>query len=439
MLDYFKNAVLNRNRYRTHSQAMIVSCFFNPQNNPYRLLAFQKFYRSIYHLNYRIIECTIGNSAPQLPHEPNIIQVNSDSLLWHKETLLNKLISELPEKYKYVFWLDADILFTNYNWLVDSVEKLQAGANIIQPFEYCIHLEKNQLIPNASDPLLNLATAGKTNKELDGKKKLWRSFSANYVADERISADHQYDVHGHVGFAWGARREVLEKCPLFDRALIGGGDHIIAHAAAGQIPHPCITKGFGDNIDEVENWSNEFYDAVRGKIAYTHGYLHHIWHGNIADRQYLKRVREFTDKTVQIKERDENGLHIAKGRDKYVRRYYQEREVAYDESYTDYGSLDVGFYEDMGYLIGDMVQLFGQSQIYNDPDPGAFDTNQTNEFTPLDQGGAGVTDEGQHVITNEQLQGATVSGPDDLATAIYHAAQDIPAPEPVVDTSENYS
>jgi hypothetical protein len=39
--------------------------------------------------------------------------------------------------------------------------------------------------------------------------------------------------------------------PLYDRALIGGADHIIAHAAAGQIPHSCITKSFTDNLDEV--------------------------------------------------------------------------------------------------------------------------------------------------------------------------------------------
>ena len=40
-----------------------------------------------------------------------------------------------------------------------------------------------------------------------------------------------FDIHGHTGFAWGARREVLDQVPLFDRAIVGTADHIIAHAS----------------------------------------------------------------------------------------------------------------------------------------------------------------------------------------------------------------
>jgi hypothetical protein len=33
-----------RNRYEGHPQAVILACYFNPQNSPYRLQAFQRFY-----------------------------------------------------------------------------------------------------------------------------------------------------------------------------------------------------------------------------------------------------------------------------------------------------------------------------------------------------------------------------------------------------------
>jgi hypothetical protein len=82
----------------------------------------------------------------QLPDSPHITTVHTDSLLWHKESLLNKVIGELPAKYKYVFWIDADVIFTNQNWLVDSVKQLQK-CNIVQPFEYCVHLNRNKLVP----------------------------------------------------------------------------------------------------------------------------------------------------------------------------------------------------------------------------------------------------------------------------------------------------
>src|SRR4051812_40308794 len=127
MLDFLKNAFLNQGRYKTHSDAVIVACFLNPQNSPYRLLAFQKWYRSIRHLNHRVIECTIGDARPQLPESPYIRRVRAESLLWHKETLLNLLIADLPKNFEYVFWLDADVLFTNDRWLVDGVEVLQSA------------------------------------------------------------------------------------------------------------------------------------------------------------------------------------------------------------------------------------------------------------------------------------------------------------------------
>lgn len=419
MFDFLKNKFLNRGRYKTHSEAVIVSCFYNPQNSPYRLLAFQKWYRSIKHLNYRIVECLIGPDAKsQLPNDPNIIQVETNSVLWHKESLLNKAIAELPEKFKYVFWVDADVLFTNDNWLVDSVKKLESGVNIVQPFEYCIHLERNQLKPEYN---LKLAkkTAGMTNKELGNNKRLWRSFCANIVDMPQFGNDNEYDRHGHVGFAWGARREVLKSCPLFDRALIGGADHIIAHAAAGQIPHACITKGFTANIDEILEWSRNFHQVVQGQIAYVPGDLYHIWHGDISTRQYLKRIQDFTDQTKKITDRDENGLHVSGDRDRYVRQYFQDREVPYEEGY-DFDGFDAGFYEDMGYMIADIVDIFGQqpesdSNLYVEtflpPDQGVSDFQQ-NDFLPFDQGGVGISDDGQHIITDEMLQGATISGDD---------------------------
>ena len=125
MFDFLKNTFVNRGRYRCSSDAVIISCFYNPQNSPYRLLGFQKWYHSIKHLDHRIVECLIGDAKPQLPESEFITRVQTESLLWHKEALLNNIVKNLPEQYKYVFWVDADVLFVNQNWLVDSVEQLK--------------------------------------------------------------------------------------------------------------------------------------------------------------------------------------------------------------------------------------------------------------------------------------------------------------------------
>ncbi len=328
MFDFIKNKLLYANKYHTHSEAVIVSCFFNPQNSPYRLNAFYQFYEQIKHLNHYIIECVIGDAEPQLQNVSNIQTVYTKNLLWHKESLLNRAITELPQKYKYVFWIDADVLFTNLNWMIEGVEQLQLN-NIIQPFEYCVHLNKDETAPS-----FNLETLKSTFLPNQLNNKVWRSFCANY-ATNHLWQDEVYNNHGHVGFAWAARREVLDKIPLYDKALIGGADHIIAHASAGQIPHTCITKSFTDNLEEVNEWSTRFYEIVQGKIGFVKGDLYHLWHGDIEKREYLKRIQDFTAKTKEIVEKDKNGLYVTrKEDDPYMTDYFTRRE-AWENNHPD--------------------------------------------------------------------------------------------------------
>lgn len=333
-IDYFKYMLyrlknLLSNKYAFHPEAVIVSCFFNPKGSVHRAEAFEKFYDSIKHLNYRIVECIIGNTPRELPrNDPNISVVYTDSLLWHKESLLNNLIATLPKKFKYVFWVDADVLFSNKNWLVDGVKQLKK-VKIIQPFEYCVHLEENETEP--SKEIFKFLEFSRQCGSFDFDKYLnvWRSFCANCTDDTIVAQSVDYNTHGHVGFAWGARREVLDAVPLYDKALIGGADHIIAHAANGQINHPCITKAFFDDIEAVNNWSVKFNNVVGKSIGYVKGNLYHIWHGDIKKREYLKRIKEFTGKSKDILNKDSNGLYISKRPEQkeYMDSYFNRREV----------------------------------------------------------------------------------------------------------------
>ena len=378
MLDFIKNNTIFANKYHVHSEAIIISCYFNPQGSTFRLAAFEKFYESIKHMNHMIIECVIGDSHPQLKEREGIKRVYTESLLWHKESLLNKIVDELPEKYKYIFWVDADVIFTNKNWLTDGVKQLQEN-NIIQPFEYCVHLDKYETKSNFDSQ--NLANPSLPNLE---NNKVWRSFCANH-ATTVLWQDENYNNHGHVGFAWGARREVLDAVPLYDRALIGGADHIICHAAVGQIPHKCITKSFTDNIDEVNEWSRKFYHVVRGKIGYVKGDLYHIWHGDIAKREYLKRIQDFTVKTKDITKRDSNGLHVSTKKDEaYVHNYFKHREAGCcDDGFID--SLAMGYLTDsaaVGFMAGgNLAGAMIGDMLNNDDDIVNQDIPQTFEDT----------------------------------------------------------
>jgi hypothetical protein len=362
MLDFIKNNTIFLNKYRTDSEAVIISCFFNPQKSPYRTKAFKKFYEDIKHLNHLIIECVIGDGKPELELSDNIKAIRSDSHLWHKEGLLNYAISRLPEKYKYVFWVDADVIFTNKNWLVDGVDKLKSGYNMIQPFEFCVHLDKDELEP--SFDLKNVTSQMYPNAR---NSKVWRSFSATFEKYPALAKSTEYNTYGHVGFAWGAKIEVLKQCALFDRALIGGADHVMALGATGQFNHLSMQKSFTENLDEVDRYQQKLFKATNGVIGFVEGNLYHIWHGDIEKRQYLKRIQDFTPTTKQIHQKDRNGLYVAPaGKDKYVREYFDKREVkqqddsflesaviAYVTNSTILGTALGG--NVMGAMVGDML------------------------------------------------------------------------------------
>jgi hypothetical protein len=57
--------------------------------------------------------------------------VSSDSKVWIKENLINLGIKTLPEDWKFVAWIDADITFLNQNWVDETKEKLQS-SDIVQ-------------------------------------------------------------------------------------------------------------------------------------------------------------------------------------------------------------------------------------------------------------------------------------------------------------------
>jgi hypothetical protein len=124
-------------------------------------------------------------------------------------------------------------------------------------------------------------------------------------------------------------KSVLVQVPLYEKALIGGADHIIAHAALGQIPCSCIANTFTDNIDEVNAWSAKFYQATQGHLGVVEGDLYHLWHGDLEKRDYYKRIKDFTGPSKVITQKDKNGLYTTTdtGIVNYMNNYMFAREV----------------------------------------------------------------------------------------------------------------
>ena len=86
------------------------------------------------------------------------------------------------------------------------------------------------------------------------------------------------------------RRETLEDVGLYDAMIIGGGDLAIVKAAVGQSEdlarHYLLGAG---HRRHYLNWSQKFHRAIAGRIGVVPGTLHHLWHGDLINRQYRPR------------------------------------------------------------------------------------------------------------------------------------------------------
>ena len=101
--------------------------------------------------------------------------------------------------------------------------------------------------------------------------------------------------HGHTGFAWAARREVIQAHGLYDAMIAGSGDHVMAHAFAGDFSSRCVRRILGDNerhIAHFQAWARSVYPSVRGRMAALEGRVLHLWHGATENRRYVERNRE---------------------------------------------------------------------------------------------------------------------------------------------------
>ncbi len=381
---FFKNLFLSEGQYRYHSEAVIIACYYNPTGSDYRYRAFQRWYESIKHLEHRITELVIGNNSYELPKSPYIEEVRTDTLLWHKEALLNRIISKLPKKYKYVFWLDTDVLFTNPNWLIGGVERLQ-HVQLIQPFEYCVHMQKDEQEPSFD---LQHAKALFWNR---GRlvPNFWRSFCANFVTNGTIPNSYTDPMHGHVGFAWGARRDILDRIPLYDQALIGGADHIMADAAVSPFTSECIRKNFaGVMMPSIESWSAKWWFLIEGKVDYVGGSLYHIWHGDLEKRNYGRRIREFSPLQSKVVNRDHNGLFVTDDPEpiNYFHNYIHHRDAIHDvDSQTQefvFGGATEGF---GGAGAEGSYDTPTDKPIVNDVVDSADSTYESNSLTGTDR------------------------------------------------------
>ena len=288
--------IVPADRYEAAADLQVITCFFNPARYRTKRENYERFMAPLRAggVPTLTVECAFGNDEFELPPGPEVLHVRGASVMFQKERLLNLALPHLQPSCAKVAWLDADVLFDRADWVLAASEALDRYV-VIQPFEHCYRLPRGSF-------------------SYDGCGQAWNSFAAVYQRTPGLFTTGRYADHGHVGFAWAARRSLLANVGLRDADPSGHGDHLMAHAMLGDWNTVCFRRLVGlvgPYAESTRCWARAFHREVEGSLGYVPGALLHVWHGRIADRRYytlavrLRAVGFDPDKHLCL---DESGL-----------------------------------------------------------------------------------------------------------------------------------
>ncbi len=252
-------------------------------------------------LAFVVVECAIGAQAWHLPSARHFTRIRAADALWHKERLINLAIRDIPDRFRKIAWLDADVLFSRGDW-ARLVSAALERHTVVQCFENAYALQPGERsVEPALDPI--------------------ESFGSVVERSPDVHREGVYESHGHTGFAWAARREFLENVGLYEACVLGSADHMMAHAICGDVSSACIDRQFGLNAAHRRHfarWATQAYRCVRGRVGAVEGELLHLWHGSESNRGYVTRAQRLAalrfDPECDLVESDSGCLGFAPGR-----------------------------------------------------------------------------------------------------------------------------
>lgn len=241
-----------------------------------RLESYKKINKS--KLEVYVIECAFANRPFVVTEKCNRrhIQVRSCSELWIKENLINLAIQHLPQSWKYVAWIDADISFSNWNWIDDTIKSLQ-HFDVVQLFQTAVDLGPEKEVIKSYNGFAYLY------------KKEHRLMFESKDKQSEFKKKRKYEV-AHPGYAWAIKKRPFNNIGgLFDVGILGSSDHHMAMAFIGKVMdsvHKKMHPNYLERLNQYQQLCNEY---ISGNLGYVSGSIIHYWHGCKKKRYYVDR------------------------------------------------------------------------------------------------------------------------------------------------------
>jgi hypothetical protein len=306
---------------RHHHPLYVITPIFDPQRWRSRWRLYQDFADMCRNagaqVELRTIEVAFGDRDHVItsPDNPHHIQVRSSAELWMKENLINLAVQRLPADWKYVAWVDADVLFARPDWGDETVHALQHYKFVqmwsqLKDLNPDCELLGDSLLPSFMD-----------NYVSGRHEELARSRPTHRAGCECPCCSNPYypeyppygaGYPGAPGLAWACTREAWDAVGGLIDTSIWAADWYIAHALVGraaEVLRPGYSQAYKDH---VLAWQERAERYIRRNVGVVKGLCLHYWHGPKSNRLYNTRDKILIDHQfdpVQDLIRDHQGLY----------------------------------------------------------------------------------------------------------------------------------
>ena len=266
----------------TNKKLWALTSYYNPMKYESRLNNYKIFSRNI-GVPLVTVELSFGGQLQLTESDADIlIQIEEGDIMFQKERLLNIALSQVPADVSCVAWVDCDLCLSN-GWGDKAIAALE-DYPLIQLFSRFYDLPKNSL-PDDIDTL-SLPANVPVGKFLASGASAYDA--CNIPSSGRYTGGHLF------GIAWAGRAEVLRACNFYDACIVGSGDRASAYAAMGQFEAAKKHMEMNEKRwDHYREWAEILHRQVRGRLGFIDSNVYHLWHGDLADRNYIDRHTGF--------------------------------------------------------------------------------------------------------------------------------------------------
>lgn len=221
-------------------------------------------------------------------HGDRFINCRVSSELWLKENLINVGVQHLPADWKYVAWVDSDVLFAREDWANETIHQLQ-HYKFVQMWSQYQDLTPNYEVHALTRSFADCYLHG-------GEGRVGKAVSSHRDRDGYGSGPRR-GYPGAPGLAWACRRDAWDAVGgLIDWTILGAGDWYMAHALVGKLSSVSRPQAHSTKfVQMMIEWEARAERHIRRNVGVVQGLALHYWHGSKKFRRYRTRDQILVD------------------------------------------------------------------------------------------------------------------------------------------------